>query len=165
MTKDKDKWNFSWGGRKRRRGSYMAIYYMAIYGFAFIWTKKYNYNVGFEHLVDTRDIVFQMLILHFLFMDIGYFNDNVLLLKRAQKEHKMEAIWENGSLKHRNDVHGREGVKILLLGRKSSSFGRFQRELIWYQRDIKKVTAVLLSHRRVWRYSTMFYLSLVPHLI
>ena len=89
-----------------------------------------NYNVGFEHLVNTRDIVFQMLVLHFLFMDIGYFNDNVLLLKRAQKEHKMEAIWENGSLKHWNDVHGREGVKILLLGRKSSSFGRFQRELI-----------------------------------
>ena len=91
---------------------------MTIYGFAFIWTKKYNYNVGFEHLVDTRDIVFQMLILHFLFMDIGYFNDNVLLLKRAQKEHKMEAIWENGSLKNWNDVHAREGVKILLLGRK-----------------------------------------------
>ena len=108
----------------------MAIYYMTIYGFAFIWTKKYNYNVGFEHLVDTRDIVFQMLIFHFLFMDIGYFNNNVLLLKRAQKEHKMEAIWENGSLKNWNDVHGREGVKILLLGRKSSSFGRFQRELI-----------------------------------
>ena len=91
---------------------------MTIYGFAFIWTKKYNYNVGFEHLVDTRDIVFQMLILHFLFMDIGYFNDNVLLLKRAQKGYKMEAIWENGSLKNWNDVHGREGVKILLLGRK-----------------------------------------------